>query len=199
MIVGFLLVLWINRLPLMQEELREIPADMQEYISSPARHLPDVSLNTKNKLALTNGWFNDKWSFVYFSHGQCLPACLPILTTLRELKSGLANKDVQFLVIGIDSENETAEQLDEFLIAQRMDATSATASTEMIDQLARYFIALFLKTDFSDGSYQIEQEHHVFLVDPKGRVYATFMPPYLSSAKIKEHFLKLRRFYAKTE
>jgi len=67
-----------------------------------------------------------------------------------------------------------------------------------IEQLARDFVALFLKTDFSDGSYQIEQEHHLFVVDPKGRVYATFRPPY-TSRSIQSQFLKLRYFYAQSE
>ena len=198
MIVGFLLVLWMNRLPLMNEEQREIPVAMQNYIASPARPLPEFSLNTDNKLALTNNWFDGKWSLVYFSHSHCLPACQPALQAMNDLKDAFANVDFQFLVIGIDTEHETADDLNDFLHQQKLDFKVATASSKIIDELARSFIALFLQTDYADGSYQIEQEHHLFVVDPKGRVYATFKPPF-NKDLIQSEFLKLRYFYARTE
>lgn len=197
-IVTFLLVLWLNRLPLVHEDLRDIPLDMQSYTSSPPIQLPSFLLNTKEKLALTNDWFENKWSFVYFTHGHCLPACQPSLEKMKELQTSFANSDFQFLAVGIDSEHETVDDLAQFLDAHNLKLTAASASTEEIDQLARSFVALFLQTDFSDGSYQIEQEHHIFLVDPKGRVYATFKTAN-SSASIRAKCLKLRHFYAKTE
>jgi len=197
-IVSFLLVLWLNRLPLMHEDSRDIPIDMQTYISSPSLPLPSFLLETNGKLALTNNWFYGKWSFVYFTHGHCLPKCQPSLKTMSELQASFANSDFQFLTIGLDSQHETADELDLFLKSQTFEFTTATAKSEEIDLLSRAFIALYLQTSFSDGSYQIEQEHHIFLVDPKGRIYARFIPPY-SSMSISAQFLKLRHFYAKTE
>jgi len=197
-IVSFLLVLWLNRLPLMHEDSRDIPVDMQSYISSPTSPLSSFLLRANGKLALTNDWLLDKWSFVYFTHGQCLPACQPSLKNMGELQASFANSDFQFLAIGLDSQHETVDMLTEFLTSQNVELTAATSTTDEIDKLSKDFIALYLQTDFRDGGYQIEQEHHIFLVDPKGRVYARFKPPY-SSASIKEKFLKLRHFYAKTE
>ena len=198
MIVGFLLVLLMNNLPLMNKEQREIPVAMQSYIASPAHPLPDFSLNTDNKLALTNQWFDGKWSIVYFTHSHCLPACQPALQAMNRLQSTFVSIDFQFLVIGIDTEHEAVDALRDFLDQQDLDFTVATASTKTIEELASTFIALFLKTDYVDGSYQIEQEHHLFVVDPKGRVYATFKPPF-NHALIQAEFLKLRYFYARSE
>ncbi len=182
----------------MYDDQREIPVDMQGYISSPVHPLPSFLLRTNDKLALTNDWLIDKWSFVYFTHGHCLAACQPSLEIMNELQASFANSDFQFLTIGLDSQHETADQLSQFLQSQGFEFTTAAASMEEIDMLSKEFIALYLQTDFSDGSYQIEQEHHIFLVDPKGRVYARFKPPY-SGASIRAKFLKLRHFYAKTE
>jgi len=182
----------------MHEDTRDIPIDMQAYIASPALPLPTFLLETNGKLALTNKWFDDKWSFVYFTHGHCLPVCQPSLKTMSELQASFANSDFQFLTIGLDSQHETADELDLFLKSQAFEFTAATADLVEIDMLSKAFIALYLQTDFTDGSYQIEQEHHIFLVDPKGRIYARFKPPY-SSASISAQFLKLRHFYAKSE
>lgn len=198
MLVGFLLVLFMNRLPLMNKEQRDIPSSMQTYITSSARPLPEFSLNTNTKLMLSNSWLANKWSVVYFSHSNCLPACQPALQEMKNLQSNFANTDFQFLVIGIDAEHDTANTLVDFLHKHDFDFNVGTASTNIIDTLARNFIALFLKTDYADGSYQIEQEHHLFVVDPKGRVYATFKPPF-NDAIIRSNFLELRSFYAKSE
>jgi cytochrome oxidase Cu insertion factor (SCO1/SenC/PrrC family) len=198
MIVGFLLVLLMNRLPLMNKDQREIPVAMQDYIASPARPLPEFSLNTDHDLALTNNWFDGKWSLVYFSHSHCFPACQPALQTMKKIQSAFANVDFQFLVIGIDTDHETENDLNNFLHQQQFDFKVATAGAKIIDELASTFIALFLQTDYADGSYQIEQEHHLFVVDPKGRVYATFKPSF-NKDLIQSEFLKLRYFYARSE
>jgi hypothetical protein len=88
--------------------------------------------------------------------------------------------------------------LSDFLHQQKLDFKVATASPKIIGELASSFIALFLQTDYADGSYQIEQEHHLFVVDPKGRVYATFKSPF-NKDLIQSAFLKLRYFYARSE
>ncbi|PHS71555.1 MAG: photosynthetic protein synthase I [Methylophaga sp.] len=196
--VGILLVLWVNRLPLMHEDQREIPADLQAYIASPPRSLPSFSLNMADESVLTNKWFEDKWSFVYFTHSHCLPECQPALEYMNRLQLAFANKDFNFLAIGIDGKHETANDLASFLDLQQYKLTAVTASENKVEALAKTFIALFLRTDFSGGRYQIEQEHHIFVVDPKGRVYATFIPPYTSTS-IQRKFLKLRLFYARSE
>jgi cytochrome oxidase Cu insertion factor (SCO1/SenC/PrrC family) len=198
MIVGFLLVLWMNRLPLINEDTRIIPLEIKDYIVTPARSLPDVLLNTDNNLVLNNKWFDDKWTFVYFSNSHCLPACEPALQAMKNIQLTFANVDFQFLVIGIDTEHESASDLRVFLNQQKLDFKVASASTKIIDDLASTFIALFLQTDYSDGSYQIEQEHHLFVVDPKSRVYARFKPPF-NNRFIQSTIVKLRYFYARSE
>jgi hypothetical protein len=66
------------------------------------------------------------------------------------------------------------------------------------ERLASEFNALFLRTDYADGSYQIEQGHDIFVVDPKAHVYARFAPPY-SFDFIRDTFVILRQFYASSE
>ncbi len=195
-IVGLIIVLWMNRQPFMGKDSRVIPKAMQPYLESPPRKLDSFTLKTKEKLALTNDWFEKKWTFVYFTHSACLPACRFGLDSMKELKTAFATSDLQFLTIGIDAQHENADDLYQFLVSQGYDFTVATGSEKELEKVATSFIALFLQTNFTDGSYQIEQEHHLFIIDPKGRIYATFRPPYKN---VRSHFLALRAFYAKTE
>jgi cytochrome oxidase Cu insertion factor (SCO1/SenC/PrrC family) len=186
----------MNRLPLMQKDTRVIPDGLQTYLESPPRLLPELVLSTKNKLVLTSEWFRSKWSVVYFTHSNCLPTCRPSLDEMKGLQKTFANADFQFLIIGLDIQHETADNLSQFLMSQGYDFTTATGSEKEIEMLSKVFVALFLQTDFTDGSYQIEQEHYLFVVDPKGRVYATFRPPF---RRVASQFFALRDFYAKTE
>ncbi len=195
-IVGFILVLWVNWFAWVNNDRRDIPAELQSFLESPPRPLPKLFLKTNNKSVLTNDWFVGKWTFVYFSHGNCLPLCRASLEQMKTTQQALANSDVQFLIVGLDAEHETTEGLSQFLHSQGYSFTVATTTVEATEELATLFRALFLQTDFTDSSYLIEQEHSIFMVDPKGRVYATFRSPYVG---MRSHFFTLRHFFAQTE
>jgi cytochrome oxidase Cu insertion factor (SCO1/SenC/PrrC family) len=196
-IIMFLLLLWVIQLRAVHEDKREIPIEMLAYVESPPRVLPEMSLGFINKQALTNAWLKGKWTFVYFSHSNCLPLCRPALQAMDYIQSSFVNNHFQFLVIGLDGDNETQTNLTEFLTSQQFDFDVATASSAKIEETAREFKALFLKTRTPDGRYAIEQEHHIFVLDPKGRIYATLRPPF--SIKVQEDVLNLRDFYARSE
>ncbi len=198
-IVGFLLVLWVNNLPMLQEESREIPADLVPYVESPARPITDMSLMTLNQFSITEDWFKDKWTFVYFSHDQCLPDCEPAMSQLKNVKSAFANNDVQTLVVGFNIDHESVEQLSDYYAENGLPVTVASSqSHQEIEQLSRTLIALYLVTDYADETYLVEQEHKLFLVDPKGRAFATFTSPF-NHQSLTTLFPKLRRFYAQSE
>ena len=196
-IIMFLLLLWVIQLRAVHEDKREIPVEMMAYIESPPRTLSDISLNLNGEQVLTNSWLEGKWTFVYFSHSNCLPLCRPALQAMDYVKSSFVNNHFQFLVIGLDGDNETKSSLTEFLTSQQFNFEVATASSAKIEEIAREFRALFLKTRTPDGRDAIEQEHHIFVLDPKGRIYATLKPPF--SINIKEDVLNLRDFYARSE
>lgn len=198
-IIGFLLVLWVNRLPFTQKDTREIPIDLKQYLESPARPLSNFTFETNVEQALTNDNLIGKWSFAYFTHSNCLPGCSSSFDILRIMQTAFSNNDFQFLAFELDGENESPTQLAAFLKSKRLSMTAARAeSEEQLEAIAREFVALYLKTLFSDGSYVIEQEHHIFVIDPRGRLYATFRPPF-NAVDVQEAFLKMRLFYARSE
>ena len=198
LVVGFLLFLWGTRLPLMEEDNREIPANLQEHLLSPPKLMPSLNMSLNEELTLTNFMFNDKWSFVYFTQSHCLPACSDSLIKMKRLETSFANSDIQFLAVGINGEYDTANTLAEFLNEQQLNVTVLDIDKHDIEPFARAFNFIFLRTDFSDGSYMIEQQHTIFLIDPKGRLYAQFKEE-TGINLINAVFLDVRQFYAKTE
>lgn len=197
-IVSFLLILWLNGLPLVDEDLRAIPVDLQAYIASPARAIDNTLLKLKEELVLTSEQYKDKWTLVYFSHANCFPGCVATLIKMTEFDAAYATQDVKTMIIDLDSEANAKGKMAQQLRNKGFKIAVADGSKVDIEALAKTFIALFLRTDFSHGSYQIEQKHMLFMVDPKARVYASFKPQ-TSSKTIKQTFAKLRAFYAQTE
>lgn len=198
LIVGFLLVLWFTGSGLEQEDLREIPAELQPYIASPPRPIDIVQVTLNQKRVLTNILLEDKWTMVYFSHEQCAPICLSAFNKLAEFQSSYASHDVNVLVIDLESEASAKGKLTPLLEKNNFNFPVIQAEQSVIEKLTKTFIALYLTTYFSDGTYQIEQEHNLFLVDPKSRVYAVF-DENSSSTTIENRFVSLRYFYAKSE
>ena len=101
-------------------------------------------------------------------------------------------------MIDLDSEENQRGNLAKLVAQKGFEFPIIEAETNVIEALAKTFIALYLRTGFANGECQIEQEHYLFLVDPKSRVYAVFDDED-TSAQIKDIFTQSRQFYAKSE
>lgn len=198
LVVGFLLFLLFARIPLMEVDHRDIPVELRAYLVSPPRLTPLFDQGNNRELTLTNTVFNDKWSFVYFTQTRCLPACSKSLIKMKNLEASFANSDIQFLAVGINHDYDTAATLTDFLKEQQVNATVIDIDKKEVELFSQTFNFIFLRTDFSDGSYMIEQQQSIFLIDPKGRFYAQFKET-LSTEVIRSIFIVVRDFYAKTE
>jgi cytochrome oxidase Cu insertion factor (SCO1/SenC/PrrC family) len=196
-VVILLLVLWRNGNGPAALDKREIPSDIENYLLSPPTKV--TVTDPDNKLALTSDIFDNKWSFVYFSHHQCLPGCNKAFNVLGGLREHFSADNIQFVVIELDpnkrfSQSKLAKVLDE----QGLSLTVMSTSIKLAEQLTAQFGELFLITNFADGGYQIDQQHQLFIVDPKARIYAKFSQPYTLET-LQKAFVSMRYFYAQTE
>lgn len=174
-----------------EKDERTIPAELAPYIVSPPGRIPQFLLYSGEGKVLTEQSLRDRWSFIYFSQPSCLPDCEAVFTVLDNLQDLSASNKRQFIVINYDSEKAKSG----LPAAKGFQVYSADKA--MMEKLTAAFAFLFLRTDFADN-YLLEQQHSIFLTDPKGRVYARFEPPY-TSLKIQAEFIRLRDFYARTE
>ncbi len=197
--VGFLLTFWFNKVGLDYTESRIIPDNLKPYLTSPPRPI-DIDVGAHNdKLALTSLVSKSQWQLVYFTHSNCFPFCDQTLRKLSQFQSAFEASDVITAIIDIDTEAGSQDQLSIELARRGYDFTVYDDNNEqVIDTLTRQVGALFLRTDFDDGQYKIEQKHDVFLIDPKNRVYAMF-DENTSFKTIQHSFVMMRQFYAKTE
>lgn len=194
-VIVIMLTAWLSRLEFSQPDTRNIPASLKPFLLSPARELPQFLLYDNEKQVLTNQSFKQHWSFVYFSHPQCQPQCEAILEVLDNLKRYFAAADMQFLMINFDASLQT--DLSPAPVHRVSSLPLYYGEQATIDQLIHAFGFLYLRTEFETG-YQLEQQHDIYLLDPKGRVYARFEPPF-TSMLLQQRFFAIRSFYARTE
>ncbi|WP_438969631.1 SCO family protein [Methylophaga sp.] len=187
-------MVWFSRLDIAQPETRKIPAALAPIITSPIRTIPQFLLHSSQEQVLTNQSLKQHWSFVYFTHPSCQPECEPILTVLKNLKQYFSMPEVQTLLINFDSQQNIIHEQSGGAFPFPLYGAEQQSQ---IDALAESFGFLYLREQFKQG-YRLEQQHHIFLVDPKGRVYARFEPPF-TSPLLQQRFLAIREFYARSE
>ncbi len=190
-----LLLAWLFRVEQSQVDNRQIPASLDSLLRSPPAELSQFLLHSDTMQVLTEQSLRGQWTYVYFTHPACLPQCEAVLSVLHNLQQLSAQSETRFVLINFDS-NQEAHRPDWWL-QNTPSLPLYSGKKEVISRLAEQFEFLYLKTALERG-YSLEQQHSIFLVDPKARVYARFEPPF-SSPLIQQQFLAARDFYARSE
>mgnify|MGYP000076633201 CR=1 FL=1 len=190
-----LLLAWLYRVEQKQVDNRQIPPSLDSLLRSPPAELPQFLLYSDTHQVLTEQSLRDKWTYVYFTHPACLPQCEPVLSVMHNLQQLSAESETRFVTINFDSKQKT--QRPDWWLDNMPSLLLYGGKENVISQLAERFEFLYLRTSLEQG-YSLEQQHSIFLVDPKGRIYARYEPPF-SSPLIQQQFLAARDFYARSE
>lgn len=196
LVFACLLAFWLFTMAPKQVDNRDIPPSLQAFLYSPPKELPQFLLYSASGEVFTDQSLRDVWSFIYFTHPACLPQCEPVLSVMNNLQQLAAVGETQFVMINFDSQQQTERP--EWWQQTMPALPFYGGKAAMIDQLARAFDFIFLRTPLNEQVYHLEQQHSLFLTDPRGRLYARFEPPF-SSPWLQEQFLALREFHARSE
>lgn len=186
-----ILVLWISRMEFTQPDRRDIPDNLRKFLISPPQLIPQFVLQGDEKQVLTNVSLDGKWSFVYFTHLYCEPECTVVVKVMQHLQRLFAGPSIQFLIINFGDNKDTADLSSPGL-------NTYGGSSEVIESITKSFDFLYLEPEKYEHSLKVEQQHYIYLIDPQGRAYAVFKPPFTSLA-IQKIFFLLRDFYARSE
>lgn len=186
-----ILVLWLSRMEFSQPDRRDIPDNLRKFLISPPKPIAQFVLENDTKQVLTNVSLDGKWTFVYFTHLYCQPECDVILNVMQNLQDLFAGPSVQFLVINFGDASDTAALPSNTL-------KTYGGSSEVIESFTKSFDFLYLEPEEYEHTLKVEQQHYIYLIDPQGRAYAVFKPPF-TSLEIQKIFFRLRDFYARSE
>lgn len=146
-----------------------------------AAPLPTFSLR-RSEGAFTNADLAGRWSLVSFGYTFCPDICPTTLATLGEVKAQLVARGLpvpQVVFVSVDPARDTPARLAEFVRFFDADFVGATGSDAELAGLVRHLGMQYARHDGPDKEhYVVDHGAVVYLIDPQGRLKATFSWPH---------------------
>ena len=178
------------------------PQELSGVLRSNFKLLQPFELTDHNNAVFNEKRFLDKWSFVFFGYTSCpdiCPATLYVLKSVHGLlvdESGEVPDDMQVVFISVDPERDTTEKLADYITYFNKDFIATTADKVNIDKITQQFGAGYIMDEeTSAGVYNVSHTSAIFLVDPYGRLVASFSQPHQPTT-ITSQYKKIRKYFS---
>ncbi|MCB1736705.1 MAG: SCO family protein [Gammaproteobacteria bacterium] len=161
-----------------------------------ARALPAFTLARHDGVPFNNASLRDHWSFVFFGYTFCPDVCPIALSTFREVKAILDQRDgaldgVEFVFVSVDPERDTLERLGQYVTYFDPGFIGVTGDPDQLLTLSRPMGVVYRKVDGNTPEdYLVDHSAGVFLVDPNGAFRAYFPAPH-DPAAVATAFMKI--------
>jgi protein SCO1/2 len=157
-----------------------------------AKPLPAFELHGSNG-RLTNADLLGHWTLLSFGYTFCPDICPTTLATLKDVKARLAARGAlapQVVFISVDPARDTPEQLASFTRFFDPTFIGATGSDAELSALAKHLGVQYQRHDGEDKRhYTVDHSAVVYLIDPEGRLKATFSWPHDPATMAAEYAL----------
>ena len=178
------------------------PAELEGVLRPEFRLLHPFKLTDHKGAVLNQERLKGKWTFVFFGYTSCpdiCPATLYVLNSVQGLledETGEVPDDMQVVFISVDPERDTTEKLAAYITHFNKKFIGATADKTEIDKLTRQFGAGYiLEPETTPGHYLVAHTSAIFLVDPFGRLIASFSQPHYPKTITSQYKKILDYFY----
>ncbi len=180
------------------------PAELQGVLRSEFRPLASFHLSSTSQGPITEANLRGKWTFFFFGYLSCPDVCPATMHELGRFwalfadERGAEPEDLQVIFVSVDPARDSTEKLDHYVSYFNQKFIGATAGKGQIDRLTRQFSAGYeLEPETAPGRYLVSHTGAIFLVDPYGRVVASFSQPHHATT-ILAQFKKIRDYYGAT-
>ena len=201
-IVIFSFFLLVMAVTYMLTKPPERPAELEGVLRPDFKLLYPFKLTDHNKTVFDEKRLQGKWSFVFFGYTSCPDVCpttLYVLSSVHGLlvdETGKIPDDMQVVFISVDPTRDTTEKLADYITYFNKNFIGTTADKTEIEKLARQFGAGYiLEEETSAGVYNVSHTSAIFLIDPYGRLVATFSQPHQPS-NITSQYKKIRTYFS---
>ena len=170
------------------------PSELFGVLRPEFRQLAPFQLQTHSNGPLTEASLLGKWSFVFFGYMSCPDVCPNTLHELNRFRSllkveiGKDPKDLQVIFVSVDPDRDSTENLAAYANYFNQNFSAATATKDAIDSFTRQFGAGYVfEAETAPGQYLVAHTSAIFLVDPLGRLVATFSQPHYASTLLSQY------------
>ena len=166
----------------------ERPAELQGVLRPDFRQVQAFKLTDHNNTVFDEKRLQGKWSFVFFGYTSCPDVCPTTLYALNSVhgllleETGGISKDMQVVFISVDPDRDSIEKLADYTTYFNKEFIGTTADKAEIDKLTKQFAAGYIfEEETAPGVYNVSHTSAIFLIDPAGRLIATFSQPHQPS------------------
>jgi len=170
------------------------PAELEGVLRKDFRPIGAFELQTHDHGPITASSLRGKWSLVFFGYMSCPDVCP---NTLHELSSfysllkdasGTEPQDLQVIFVSVDPVRDSTAGLSRYVRHFNRGFIGATAGKGAIDRLSRQFGADYvIEAETAPGVYPVAHTSAIFLVDPLGRLVASFSQPHYAATLLSQY------------
>lgn len=152
------------------------------------RTVPTISLTDQDGKPIAMNELKDKWSLLFFGYTFCPDICPTTLAQMRELKGLLpeaARDRVRIVMVSVDPNRDTPQQLKQYLGYFDPAFLGATGELASIQKLANAVSIPFIPADTSKENYTVDHSGNLVVIGPDGTQRGFIRAP-LNNQKLKE-------------
>ena len=152
-----------------------------------SKEFSNFQILTSNDVALDKDIFMGKWTLIYFGYTRCPAECPIAMSLIKNLYSTLELKgfnldDKQALLVTIDPENDTPNDVDQYAKAFNESFIGAWGDRPMLLSMATQLNVMVVEPPKNMQNNHMEHlENHsnnILLINPDGQYVGFFRPPF---------------------
>lgn len=154
-----------------------------------SRAVPAVQMTDEKGQTVALDELKGKWSLLFFGYTYCPDICPTTLAQLRQVKSELPREAVdrlQVVLVSVDPDRDTPEQLRQYLGYFDKDFRGLTGSVDDIQKLANGVSIPFIPADTSKPGYTVDHSGNLAILGPDGRQRGFIRAPFNSQKMVAQ-------------
>lgn len=168
-----------------------LPTLEHATVLSPARPLPALALVDQDGQPLGAGFFDGRWTLVFFGFTACPDICPTTLATLAQATRSLADLPAaerpRVLLITVDPERDDPARLAAYVRFFDPAFLGATGEVRAVDEAAAAFGVPYSKVSLPEGGYTFDHGSGVSVVGPAGGIVAYLSAPLAAEVVARDY------------
>lgn len=144
------------------------------------RQFSGVSLIDESGEPFTEEELQGRWSILFFGFTHCPDICPMTMADMNRLVEGLSEEErerLQIVLVTVDPERDTPEQLRQYVHYFNPEFTGVTGDPNMIYRFATELGIAYNKVEQGD-SYTMDHTSSLVLINPRGHFHGYIRPPF---------------------
>lgn len=151
--------------------------------------IPELEFQSTGGGKFSTSQFRDKWYLLYFGYTFCpdiCPTSLAEMLQIRHMLDEQAIEQVEFVMVTVDPERDTAEQLRAYLDFFHPQFMGLTGSMSNIQSLSNALGIPFIPGDSSQPGYTVDHSGNLAIISPQGQHFGFVQAPFKIQAVARQ-------------